>query len=153
MKKIMLSMALLLSVGTVMGQVDKAALKAAQKEAKAQMAEAVKMDQALLAKINEKAASAEEILSECKKGQALVRKAIKSGAIAENKLGEAYKTLADFAQFPNNVMLNLSQNNHILLFQPEDPHIGSAGRNKEHQDHEGRNWQRELHQGQEGRSG
>ena len=111
MKKIMLSMALLLSVGTVMGQVDKAALKAAQKEAKAQMAEAVKMDQALVAKINEKAASVEEILSECKKGQALVRKAIKSGGVAENKLGEAYKTLADFAQFPNNVMLNLSQNN------------------------------------------
>lgn len=111
MKKIMLSMALLLSVGTVMGQVDKAALKVAQKEAKAQMAEAVKMDQALTAKINEKAAQPEEILSECKKGQALVRKAIKSGGIAENKLGEAYKTLADFAQFPNNVMLNQAQNN------------------------------------------
>lgn len=114
MKKIMLSMALLLSVGTVMGQVDKAALKAAQKEAKALVAEAQKIDQALTAKINEKTASAEEILSECKKGQSLIRKAIKSGGIAENKLGEAYKTYADFAQFPNNVMLNLSQNKQPL---------------------------------------
>ena len=46
MKKIMLSMALLLSVGTIMGQVDKAALKALQKEAKAQMAEAQKINEA-----------------------------------------------------------------------------------------------------------
>ncbi len=114
MKKIMLSMALLLSVGTIMGQVDKAALKVAQKEAKALMAEAEKIDQAITAKINEKAATQEEILSECKKGQALVRKALKSGGIAENKLGEAYKTYADFAQFPNNVLLTVSQNKEPL---------------------------------------
>ena len=109
MKKIIISMALLLSVGTIMGQVDKAALKLAQKEAKAQMAEALKIDQAITAKINEKTATPEEILSECKKGQAFISKAIKSGAIADNKLGEAYKTSADFAQFANNTMLNLSQ--------------------------------------------
>lgn len=109
MKKIMLSMALLFCVGTIMGQVDKAALKAAQKEAKALMAEALKIDQAITTKINEKTATDDEILSECKKGQALVRKALKSGGIADNKLGEAYKTYADFAQFPNNVMLNVSQ--------------------------------------------
>ena len=110
MKKIMLSMALLLSVGTIMGQVDKAALKQLQKEAKAQMAEAQKIDEAITAKINEKTATDEEILSECKKGQALIRKAIKSGGIADNKLGEAYKIYADFAQFPNNVILGFSQN-------------------------------------------
>jgi len=103
-------MALLLSVGTIMGQeVDKAALKQAQKEAKAQMAEAQKLDEAITAKINEKTATDEEIISECKKGQALIRKAIKSGAIAENKLGEAYKIYADLTQFPNNALLNLSQ--------------------------------------------
>ena len=114
MKKIMISMALLLSVGTIMGQVDKAALKAAQKEAKTQMAEAQKIDEALTAKINEKTASEDEIMSESKKGQALIRKAIKSGALADNKLGEAYKISADFAQFPNNVMLNHSASKQPL---------------------------------------
>ena len=109
MKKIMLSMALLLSVGTIMGQVDKAALKLAQKEAKAQVAEAKKIDDAITAKINEKAATQTEIISECKKGQALIRKAIKSGAIDDSKLGEAYKIYADLTQFPNNALLDLSQ--------------------------------------------
>ena len=106
MKKIMISMALFLCVGTIMGQEDKAALKLAQKEAKAQMAEAQKIDEAITAKINEKKATNDEIMSECKKGQALIRKAIKSGALAENKVGEAYKISADFALFPHNVMLN-----------------------------------------------
>lgn len=110
MKKIIISMALLLSVGTIIGQVDKAALKAAQKEAKAQMEEAKKIDAAITEKINAKTATDEEILSECKKGQALIRKAIKSGAIDDNKLGEAYKTYADLAQFPNNTLLAYSQN-------------------------------------------
>ncbi|MBO7119096.1 MAG: hypothetical protein J6W03_02100 [Bacteroidaceae bacterium] len=110
MKKIMLSMALLLSVGTIMGQaVDKTSLKLAQKEAKALMAEAQKIDQAITEKINAKTATDAEILSECKKGQALITKAIKSGGVAENKLGEAYKISADFAQFPNNVILGQSQ--------------------------------------------
>ena len=105
MKKIMISMALLLSVGTIMGQQDKAALKLAQKEAKAQMAEAQKIDEAITAKINDKTATDDEIISECKKGQALIRKAIKSGVLAENKLGEAYKISADFALQPHNVLL------------------------------------------------
>ena len=105
MKKTIISMALLMSVGTIMGQVDKAALKLAQKEAKAQMTEAQKIDEAITAKINEKTATDEEIFAECKKGQALIRKAIKSGAIAENKLGEAYKISADFALQPHNIML------------------------------------------------
>ena len=110
MKKIMISMALLLSVGTIMGQQDKAALKLAQKEAKAQMTEAQKISEAIIAKVNDKSATDDEILSECKKGQALIRKAIKSGAIAENKLGEAYKISADLALQPHNVMLNRAVN-------------------------------------------
>lgn len=105
MKKIIFSMALLLSVGTIWGQVDKAALKQAQKEAKAQMAAAEKINTAITAKINEKTATEEEIMSECKKGQALIRKAIKSNALPENKQGEAYKISADFALQPHNLML------------------------------------------------
>ena len=110
MKKIMLSMALLLSVGTILGQVDKAALKQAQKEAKAQMAEAEKINTAITAKINEKTATEEEIMTECKKGQALVRKAIKSGGIADNKLGETYKTLVELTFQPHNIMLQHAVN-------------------------------------------
>ena len=110
MKKIMLSMALLLSVGTIMGQVDKAALKQAQKEAKAQMAEAQKINEAITAKINEKTASEEEIMNECKKAQALIRKAIKSGGVAEGKLGEAYKIYAETAFQPHNLMLHHAVN-------------------------------------------
>lgn len=106
----MISMALFLCVGTIMGQVDKAALKQAQKEAKAQMTEAQKIDEAIKAKIDAKTATNEEIFSECKKGQALIRKAIKSGAIADNKLGEAYKISADFALFPHNVLLGQAIN-------------------------------------------
>lgn len=105
MKKMIISMALLLSVGTIMGQQDKAALKLAQKEAKAQMTEAQKIDEAITAKINDKTATEEEIMAECKKGQALIRKAIKSGALAENKVGEAYKISADFALQPHNKLL------------------------------------------------
>ena len=105
MKKLLISMALFLNVGTIMGQVDKAAQKQLQKEAKAQMAQAQKINEAITAKINEKTATEEEIFSECKKGQSLIRKAIKSGAISENKLGEAYKISADFALQPHNIML------------------------------------------------
>lgn len=110
MKKIMLSMALLLSVGTIMGQVDKAALKALQKEAKAQMAEAQKINEAITAKINEKTASEEEIMTECKKSQAIIRKALKGGGVPENKLGEAYKTYVEMTFFPHNMMLQHAVN-------------------------------------------
>jgi len=109
MKKILISMALFLSVGTIMGQVvDKAALKALQKEAKAQMAEAQKINEALVAKINDKSATEELIMTECKKGQALVRKAIKGGGIDASKLGEAYKLSADLANQVNNILLKKS---------------------------------------------
>lgn len=110
MKKTFILMALLLSVGTIMGQVDKAALKLAQKEAKAQMNEAQKISAAITAKINEKAATDDEIIAECKKGQALIRKAIKSDAIAENKLGDAYKISADMANYINTAILNKTEN-------------------------------------------
>ena len=111
----MISMALLLSVGTIMGQQDKAALKLAQKEAKAQMTEAQKIAEAVIAKVNDKSATEDMIMSECKKGQALIRKAIKSDAIAENKIGEAYKISADLALQPHNVMLN-----HAINKEPFD---------------------------------
>ena len=110
MKKVILSMALLLCVGTIMGQQDKAAIKQAQKEAKAQMAEAKKIAEAITAKVNEKTATDEEIITECKKGQAYIRKALKSGMIDEKKLGEAYKINADLSQHPFNNMLNKAVN-------------------------------------------
>ena len=103
-------MALLLSVGSIMGQVDKAALKQLQKEAKAQMTEAQKINDAITAKINEKTASEEEIMTECKKAQALIRKAIKGGGVAENKLGEAYKIYAETTFHPHNIMLQHAVN-------------------------------------------
>ena len=108
MKKI--SMALLLSVDTIMGQVDKAALKQLQKEAKVQMTEAQKINEAITAKINEKTATEEEIMTECKKAQSLIRKAIKGGGIAENKLGEAYKIYAETTFQPHNIMLQHAVN-------------------------------------------
>ena len=105
MKKVILSLALLLFVGnmTVQAQ-DKAAekaakeaLKAAQKQAKADIAEATKMKEALYAKINDKSVTPEEILAECPKGSALVMKAIKSGGVDEKKISEAWKS-----KFPDN---------------------------------------------------
>ena len=106
MKKVILSLALLLFVGnmTVQAQ-DKAAekaakeaLKAAQKQAKADIAEATKMKEALYAKINDKSVTPEEILAECPKGSALVMKAIKSGGVDEKKISEVWKLLAEFTQ-------------------------------------------------------
>jgi len=114
MKKIIISMALLLSVGTIMGQVDKAALKQAQKEAKAQMAEAQKIHDAITEKINANATTEDEIISECKKGQSFIRKAIKSNAIAENKLGEAYKISGDMANYINTSLLKKTERKEAI---------------------------------------
>ena len=110
MKKILISMALFLSVGSIMGQVDKAALKALQKEAKAQVAEAQKINEAITAKINEKTATEQEIMTECKKAQALIRKALKGGGIDAGKLGEAYKIYAETTFQPHNLMLHHAVN-------------------------------------------
>lgn len=104
MKKILISMALLLCAGTIIAQ-DKEALKLLQKEAKAQMTEAQKIVTGIQAKLDDKSASEEFIVSESKKAQALVRKAIKGGGLAENKLGEAYKLSADIALKPHNILL------------------------------------------------
>lgn len=114
MKKIIVSLALLMSVGAVMGQTpeekakakaEAAALKAAQKEAKAQMNEAQKVFTAIDAKINEKTAGDSEIFAECKKGQDLMQKALGSGLVEEKKLGEAYKLSGDLAMRPHNILL------------------------------------------------
>ena len=110
MKKTIISMALLLSVSNIMGQVDKAALKLIQKEAKVQMAEAQKINVAITEKLNAKTATEDEVLSECRKGQALIRKAVKSGGIADNKLGEAYKISADLANYANTSILKKAEN-------------------------------------------
>lgn len=114
MKKITLSLALLMSVGIASGQTpedkakakaEAAALKAAKKEAKAQVAEAQKIYEALEAKIKEKTAGDDEILTECKKGQDLVQKALKSGLIDDKKIAETYKLSGDLAFKPHNILL------------------------------------------------
>jgi len=113
MKKIILSLALLLFVGNVTVQAQdkaaekaaKAALKAAQKQAKADIAEATKMKEALYAKINDKTVTPEEILAECPKGADLVMKAIKSGGVDEKKISEAWKLMTEFSQPLHNAYL------------------------------------------------
>ena len=121
MKKVILSLALLLFVGnmTVQAQ-DKAAekaakeaLKAAQKQAKADIAEATKMKEALYAKINDKSVTPEEILAECPKGSALVMKAIKSGGVDEKKISEVWKLLAEFTQPLHNEYLANATNRRV----------------------------------------
>lgn len=114
MKKIIISLALLMSVGSIMGQTpedkakakaEAAALKAATKEAKTQMADAQKIYTAIDAKIKEKSAGDPEIFAECKKGSELIQKAIKSGLIDEKKLPEAYKLSADLCFLAHNKLL------------------------------------------------
>lgn len=114
MKKVIISLALLLSAGSVFAQstedkakakAEAAALKAAQKEAKSQMAEAQKIWDALNAKLAEKKATEDEIISECKKGQDLITKAIKSGLVDPKKASEAYKLSGDLALQPHNLLL------------------------------------------------
>ncbi len=114
MKKIILSLVMLMSVGMVSGQTpeEKAkakeeakALKAATKEAKSQVAEAKRIYDALNLKVQEKKATNDEIVSECKKSQELLQKSIKSGLLDEKKLLEAYKLNADVAFKPHNILL------------------------------------------------
>lgn len=112
MKKIILSLALLSFIGSAMAQNDKAtakaeaaALKAAKKQAKEQMQEAEKLHTSLNQKINEKTATNDEIIEQCKKTQDLLQQAINSGHIEEKKLGEAYKLSNETAVQPHNLML------------------------------------------------
>lgn len=108
MKKIIISLALLFSVGNLMAQTpeEKAALKEAKKEAKTFLNNAQKIKDAIEPKIQEKSIGDLEIIDQCTKGIELVQKALKTNAIEEKKLGEAYKMIADFAQPVNNVLIN-----------------------------------------------
>lgn len=114
MKKIIISLALLMSVGSMMGQTpedkakakaEAAALKEATKVAKSQIAEATKINTELDTKIKEKSAGDPEIFESCKKAQDLVQKALKSGTVDEKKLGETYKLSSDLALKSHNKLL------------------------------------------------
>ena len=119
MKKVILSLVLIMGVGTMSAQVDKAAAKAAvaaqkaaQKEAKAQMAEAQKVFDTMEAALKQNAAALtdDQVIEECKKGCDLIQKAIKSGQIDEKKLGEAYKLSNEFSLRLNNLLLGYASN-------------------------------------------
>ena len=114
MKKVLLTLILTLAVGSVSAQTaedkakakaEAAALKAAQKEAKDQVKEAQKVWDDLNMNIQEKKATPEQIMTECKKGQEVLQKAIKSGMLEEKKLGEIYGLSANLALHPLNNML------------------------------------------------
>lgn len=108
MKKIIISLAFLFSVGNIMAQTpeEKAALKEAKKEAKSLLSEAQKIKDYIEPKISDKSAGDPEILEKCTKGIELVQKALNTKAIEEKKFGETYKMIADFAQPVNNVLIN-----------------------------------------------
>lgn len=127
MKKLILSLAVLMMATSVVAQDTKedkaaakaaaAALKAARKEAKTQLDNALKIKDALYLRITERnnakdpkaiAASIkdEEIMAECKKGGELIKKALASGHIDEKRLGEAYKISGDLALPLHNIYLN-----------------------------------------------
>lgn len=114
MKKVILSLALIIMASSAFAQTDKAAAKAAAKAkkeatkaAKTQMEEAQKILEAIDLKIKdkEKPATEQEIFAECGKGKELIGKAIASGLIEEKKLGEAYKCQYDLAVRPHNLYL------------------------------------------------
>ena len=116
MKKIIISLALFLSIGNIMAQTaeEKAALKAAKKEAKTCMTEAQKIRDEIYPKIQDKSARDPEVFEQCAKGQELVQKALKSGGIEDKKLGEAYKLSADFAQPVNNILISYASGSFPL---------------------------------------
>lgn len=116
MKKIIISLALLFSVGNIMAQTpeEKAALKEAKKEARSLLSEAQKIKDYIEPKISDKSAGDPEILEKCTKGIELVQKALNTNAIEEKKLGETYKMIADFAQPVNNVLINYAANSAPL---------------------------------------
>ena len=125
MKQIVLSIAMCLLAGGMMAQSasDKAAakeaakaLKAAKKEAKANLAAAQKVKDDIYARIadKEKPASEDEVLSACKMGQGIVVKAIESGHLDEDVLGQAYKLSGDLAVYPLNIYLNAAKDKLAL---------------------------------------
>ena len=112
MKKIIISLALLFSVGNIMAQTpeEKAALKEAKKEAKTLISEAQKIKDYIDPKIQDKSATEPEIMEKCSKGIELVQKALATKGVDEKKLGETYKMMADFAQPVNNILIGLAGN-------------------------------------------
>jgi len=114
MKKIILSLILVMGTGVAFAQVDKAAAKAAaaaekaaKKEAKAQVASAQKLFDEMMTKLKENAASMTEddIMKVSEQGAELANKALASGMVDEKKLGEAYKLQNEFAMRINNILL------------------------------------------------
>jgi hypothetical protein len=121
MKKIIISLAILLSVGNTMAQTpaEKAALKEAKKEAKTCMADAQKIRDAIYPKIADKSAGDPEIMEQCAKGMTAIQKALKTNAIDEKKMGEAYKLVTELSQPVNNILIGYASNNlplDTLLF-------------------------------------
>lgn len=116
MKKIIISLALLFSVGNIMAQSpeEKAALKEAKKDAKTFLSDAQKIKTSMDTKIADKSASESEILEQCSKGIDLVKKALATKAVDEKKLGETYKMIADFAQPINNALIGKASNKQPL---------------------------------------
>lgn len=89
MKKLMFALALLLSAGMTMAQTPEE--KAAMKEAKAQLNQAMKLrDAALQAATAEKPADQAEARQNCQEAGALIEKALASGRIDPKKLFDAY---------------------------------------------------------------
>lgn len=120
MKRIILSLILILGVGVAYAQVDKAAakaaaaaLKAAKKEANSQMSTAQKMFDTMNTALQQdpKSMVEDQILEECMKGSELIGKAIKSGHIDEKKLGDAYKLENEFTLRINNILLSRASSN------------------------------------------
>lgn len=109
MKKFIISLAVLAFAGSMMAQDDKAALKEAQKKAKAEVAAAQKIKDDVYAKMNNKEPDQKvnpaDQINDSRKGLKLVTQALKSGVIDEKKLGETYKLAADLAVVSHNIML------------------------------------------------
>lgn len=113
MKKIIISLALLFSVGNIMAQTpeEKAALKEAKKEAKTCLNEAQKIKDEMEPKIQDKSAGDPEVLEKYTKGIEWVQKALNTNTIEEKKYGETYKMIAEFAHPINNIIiLSYAQN-------------------------------------------
>lgn len=122
MKRIILSMAVLICTGNIMAQMtpeEKAALKEAKKEAKTCVAEAQKIMEELEPKISNKTADNNEVLTKFSQGIELIQKALNTKTIEDKKLGETYKMMADFALPMNNIMIGNASNKEpfdTLLF-------------------------------------
>lgn len=107
MKKIIISLAVVLCAGSMMAQTpeEKAALKEAKKEAKTCLAEAQKIKAELDPKIADKSATAEEVQTQFTKAVELVQKALDTKTIEDKKLGETYQLMSDLALPMNNNMI------------------------------------------------